>query len=99
MDHTPEVWFTKSDHDRWLKYSKTDFRYHVIGGATYSSGDTMCLVIIEQPKTDKRFKKGKRYVRFDQIPCIERGIAKPYPGYESASQILMFPEHYTKVVL
>ncbi len=95
----PEVWFAESDYDRWLRYSKTDFRYHVIGGATTSSGDTSCLVVIEQPKADKRFKNGKRYVKFDQIPCITRGVAKPYPGSEATSQILMFPEQYTKVTL
>lgn len=59
--------------ERWKKFQQTDMQYWVAGGVTLSNGDMMCQIHIQQPKPDKRFRNGKRYVEITTIPCAMEG--------------------------
>jgi len=92
-----EVYFEKFHYGRWQKYNATDFQFMVYGGPITSAGDMNGVVIIKQPKADKRLKSGKRYVEFDRIPCIIK--CQGHAGYEGSCQVLMFPENYVKTII
>lgn len=90
-----EVWLKHVDFEKWNNCWKTDFKYWLAGGFVFSNGDMSCIIHILQPKSDKRFKIGKRYVEFDEIPCIQQTRYK----YPDGGPSLVNDREYVSIVI